>query len=90
MTDNPDYEIIDIIHREGGVCILIHIPSLDKDISVNSSLASFNAMTEYEINRQIEESVKKFIVPPTQTMGGEKSKIDTMKEKLVGPRMLKS
>lgn len=86
--NTADYEIKDIIRRHGGVCILVYIPSLDKDISVNSSEQTFNEMTEYEIKRQVEESVSRFLYKPPQTAIASGDKVSNLKSKFVGKHMI--
>lgn len=89
MAESPDYEVKDIVRRHGGVCILVYIPSLDKDISVNSTESSFNEETEYETKRRIEESVKRYLFKPPQMMGESKDKVSMLKDKLIGGHSLK-
>lgn len=89
VTKDVDYKVIEIVRRNGGVCILVYIPSLDQDISVNFAERSFNEMIEYEITRQIEESVGRFLYkPPAMMISGENDKISRMRNMLVGDHKL--
>jgi hypothetical protein len=86
---SEDYEIKDIVYRNGGVSVITYIPSLNKIIYVNNCVDAFERMTEFEIKHMVEESVDKFLhAALRETTGDTESKVQAMKDKLVGAHTL--
>jgi len=87
-----DYTIYDIVYRDGGVSIIVHITSMDKDIYVNNSITAFERMTEYEVKRMVGEAVKRYLISEqratTTTKVASGSHIDNMRSALVGKHTL--
>ena len=84
--ETGDYEVKDIVRRNGGVSVIIHLTSLDKDVYMTMSEDSFNKKTEYELKRQIEQVARRYLATPPKE--GEVDKVEEMKKKFVGPQKL--